>query len=55
MAFEHQVIRVKGSPFERGVAYGEQDKERILRTLSLYGGRQRSLGLGEREKSRLAF
>ena len=23
MAFEHQVIRVKGSSFERGVAYGE--------------------------------
>lgn len=38
MAFEHQVIRVKGSPFERGVAYGEQAKERILRTLSLYQG-----------------
>ena len=36
MSFEHQVIRVKGTPFERGLAYGTQAKERIERCMAFY-------------------
>ena len=36
MSFEHLVIRIKGSPIERGRAYGKQAKERIQKSINLY-------------------
>ena len=39
------LIDISGAPFERGVQYGRQAKERIARSVALYGGRLQRLGL----------
>lgn len=39
------LVDISGAPFERGVQYGQQAKQRIAASVALYGGRLRRLGL----------
>ena len=46
-------IDVSGPPDERGLQYGRQARDRIQRSVELYGGRIERLGLGRDDLARL--
>jgi isopenicillin-N N-acyltransferase-like protein len=40
------LVEISGPPFERGVAYGRQARQRIARSIALYGATLTGLGVG---------
>ena len=47
------LVEISGSPRQRGLAYGEQARERIARSVELYGGSLGRLGFGKADVERL--